>query len=77
MGIISSDEEPCWSDVYNLQEHNRKYEAKIARLRSCLQEIKAIAKGVRSYLEVPAPRDVRYEMNRILNLITKTESEVE
>lgn len=77
MGIFSSDEEPCWSDVYNLQEHNRKYEAKIARLRTCLQEIKAIATGVRSYLEVPAPRDVRYEMDRILDVITKAESEVE
>lgn len=40
-----------------------------------LQEIKAIAKGIRGYLEVPASRDVRYEMDRILSLITKAEEE--
>ena len=38
-----------------------------------LQKVKAIAKGIRSYLEIPAPRDVRFEMDRILNLITEIE----
>lgn len=72
MGIFSSDEEPCWSDVYNLQEHNRKYEAKIARLRSCLQEIKAIAEQILNKNEFVYMnyRDVR----QIIRLITKAES---
>ena len=75
MGIISSDEEPSWSDVYNLQTRNTILELRIDKLRTCLQGIKAIAEGIRSYLEVPAPRDVRFEMDRILDLITKAESE--
>ena len=45
------------------------------KYKQTLQEIKAIAKGIRGYLEVPTPRDVRYEMDRILNLITKAEEE--
>jgi hypothetical protein len=43
------------------------------KLRKVLQEVKNIAKGVRGYLEVPAPRDIRFEMDRILNLITEVE----
>jgi phage host-nuclease inhibitor protein Gam len=45
------------------------------KLKKVLQEVKSIAKGVRSYLGVPAPRDVRFEMDRILNLIIKVEEE--
>ena len=45
------------------------------KYKQTLQEIKAIAKGVRSYLEVPASRDVRYEMDRILHLTIKAEEE--
>lgn len=43
------------------------------KLQKVLQEVKSIAKGVRGYLEVPAPRDVRFEMDRILDLITEAE----
>ena len=50
-------------------------EIQINELYQVLQEIKAIVTGVRGYLEVPAPRDVRYEMDRILDLITKAEEE--
>lgn len=72
MGIFSSDEEPCWSDIYNLQEHNRKYETKIARLKSCLQEIK----GYLSTLSGVDNDFVNTETYlRILDLITKAESE--
>lgn len=45
------------------------------KYKQTLQEIKAITTGVRNYLKVPAPRDVRYEMDRILDLITKAEEE--
>lgn len=61
--------------TYNMECGNLLEENK--QLLQTLQEIKAIATGVRNYLEVPAPRDVRYEMDRILDLITKAESEVE
>lgn len=47
----------------------------VNKYHQILQEIKAIAKGIRGYLKVPTPRDVRYEMDRILDLITKTEEE--
>ena len=43
------------------------------KLKKVLQDVKSIAKGVRGYLELPAPRDVRFEMDRILDLITETE----
>jgi len=43
------------------------------KLKKVLQEVKSIAKGIRSYLEVPAPRDIRFEMDRILDLISKAE----
>jgi len=47
------------------------------QIKKVLGEVKNIAKGVRSYLKVPAPRDVRFEMDRILDLITKVqESEI-
>ena len=74
MGIFSSDEEPCWSDVYNLQEHNRKYKAKIARLRTCLQEIKEIAEDI--FTEGDMSNTYRI-VNDLKKIITKAESEVE
>lgn len=43
------------------------------KLKKVLQEVKSIAKGIRSYLEVPTPRDVRFEMDRILDLINEAE----
>ena len=43
MGIFSSDEEPSWSDVYNLQKRNTILELRIDKLRTCLQDIKGIA----------------------------------
>lgn len=55
-------------EIDNLQYKNNEY-------KQTLKEIRAIATGVRSYLEVPASRDVRYEMDRILDLITKAEKE--
>jgi hypothetical protein len=45
----------------------------VNKYHKTLREIKTIAKGIRGYLEVPASRDVRYEMDRILSLITKAE----
>lgn len=58
-----------WANIAN------EYKKDKAKLECILQVIKTIATGVRSYLKVPAPRDVRYEMDRILNLITKAEEE--
>lgn len=58
-----------WANIAN------DYQKDKTKLEQTLQEIKTIAKGVRGYLEVPAPRDVRFEMDRILDLITKAEEE--
>lgn len=52
-------------------------EKQIKDLKDVLKEVKSIAKGVRGYLEVPAPRDVRFEMDRILDLITKVQESKE
>ena len=42
-----------------------------------LTEIKEIALGVRNYLDCPSPRDVRYEMDIILQKISEYEVENE
>ena len=43
------------------------------KLKQTLTEIKEIALGVRNYLACPSPRDVRYEMDIILQKIRKCE----
>lgn len=68
MGIFSSDEEPCWSDVYNLQTRNTILELRIDKLRTCLQDIKAIVCGNYEIIDPQGRKD-------ILKLITKAESE--
>ena len=42
-------------------------------LKQTLTEIKEIAEGVRNYLQVPASKDVRYEMDIILQKISESE----
>lgn len=82
MGIFSSDEEPSWSDVYNLQTNQVMLELKIDKLKSCLQDIKAIAEQLlEKGLE---PQSVEHQLRLrgkrelasiIIDLITKFESE--
>lgn len=82
MGIFSSDEEPSWSDVYNLQKENTILELRTDKLKSCLQVIKAIAEELlEKGLE---PQSVEHQLRLrgkrelasiILDLITKAESE--
>ncbi len=67
----------CIAKGFELGDENKKLKEKNKQLKQTLQKVKSIAKGVRSYLEIPAPRDVRFEMDRILDLIAKAqESEV-
>lgn len=64
----------CVDCISNLiSKNHKKALIKASKVLKTIQEIKAIAIGVRSYLKVPVPRDVRYEMDRILNIITKVE----
>ena len=58
-------------------KYEQRKKDEIYKLKQVLQEVKSIAKGVRSYLEVPAPRDVRFEMDRILDIITKVQESEE
>ena len=46
-----------------------EYEQQLDQLKQTLAEIKEIALGVRNYLNCPSPRDVRYEMDIILQKI--------
>ena len=48
-----------------------QFENSYNKYRQTLQEIKEIAGGVRNYLQLLAPRDVRYEMDRILQKISE------
>ena len=65
-------------EIKRLDEDNFCYEVseieyqRMQKYKSALEEIKDIAKGVRGYLEVPTPRDVRFEMDRILDIINST-----
>ena len=54
------------------QLHTEEHFAKL-KLEATLTEIKEIALGVRNYLDCPSPKDVRYEMDRILQLISEVE----
>ena len=65
----------CRLKCHYKYEQQKKDE--ICNLKDVLQKVKSIAKGVRGYLEVPAPRDVRFEMDRILDLITKVQESKE
>lgn len=66
MGIFSSDEEPSWSDVYNLQTMNTILKLRIDKLKNCLQDIKAIVCGNYEIIDPQGRKD-------ILKLITKAE----
>ena len=54
---------------------NTVQEAEIIKLKQALAKIKEIAKGVRNYLNCSSPRDVRYEMDKILQKINEVKDE--
>lgn len=61
-----------YSKLYQVVE-NKGYIKELDQLKQILAEIKEIAKGVRNYLKYPAPKDVRYEMDIILQKISESE----
>ena len=58
---------------YLVEENGKTYTRLDYKLLRTLTEIKKIALGVRNYLNCPSPRDVRYEMDIILQKISKCE----
>ena len=52
-----------------------KLQQQLDQLKQTIAEIKKIALGVRNYLVYPSPRDVRYEMDIILQKISECEAE--
>ena len=55
---------------------NKTIEAKeqeCEKYEQTLTEVRKIAQGVRNYLKYPAPKDVRYEMDIILQKISECE----
>lgn len=80
MGIFSSDEEPSWEDIYNLQANKvmlelkiDKLEAENDRLKTCLQEIKEIAE--RGFNNSQCNCGLRADIDQIIQKITKAENE--
>ena len=59
--------------IKNKEERNIELYKENNKLKQTLTEIKEIAKGVRNYLNCPSPRDVRYEMDIILQKISEVE----
>ena len=62
-------------DILNSMADNILLEQRNEKLKQTLTEIKEIAKGVRSYLNYPSPKDVRYEMDIILQKISEVEND--
>ena len=61
--------------IKNKEERNIELYKENNKLKQTLTEIKEIALGVRNYLACPSPRDVRYEMDIILQKISECEVE--
>lgn len=62
---------------YKLYKQLKCKEQECNKYKQTLAEIKEIALGVRNYLACPSPRDVRYEMDIILQKISECEVENE
>ena len=62
----------CYEDGL---EDGKTSNKELRKLKQTLAEIKEIALGVRNYLNCPSPRDVRYEMDIILQKIKECEIE--
>lgn len=75
MGIFSSDEEPSWSDVYNLQKENTILELRIDKLRTCLQEIKGIVTALYMNEWLQRNETARQSIQLLQEVLTKAESE--
>ena len=59
--------------IAKLAKKSIRITAENSKLEQTLTEIKEIAEGVRNYLQVPASKDVRYEMDIILQKISESE----
>ena len=68
---VENDE--CIKDNEYLKTIIKDLTQEVAKLKTTLSKIKEIALGVRNYLNYPSPRDVRYEMDIILQKISEGE----
>ena len=82
LGKLALKEQECEQEKALKETYLACYKAKhgditgeLFKLKQTLTEIKEIARGVRNYLDYPSPRDVRYEMDIILQKISKVENE--
>ena len=57
--------------IIALGEQLRCKEQECEKYEQTLTEVRKIAQGVRNYLKYPAPKDVRYEMDIILQKISE------
>ena len=58
-----------------LGEQLKAKEQECEKYEQTLTEVRKTAQGVRNYLKYPAPKDVRYEMDIILQKISEYEVE--
>lgn len=71
---FNADSEEALKQLEFVRTLNTVQEAEIKKLSKTLTEIKDIALGVRNYLNCPSPRDVRYEIDIILQKIGECEA---
>lgn len=75
VGLYQRQIDSSVPDDWEYEEVLVLVEQYIEKLKQTLTEIKEIAKGVRNYLQVPAPKDVRHEIDIILQKISECEVE--
>lgn len=57
------------------KKERKEFKEECDKFKQTLTEVKEIVLGVRNYLDCPSPRDVRYEMDIILQKISEVENE--
>ena len=62
-------------EIEKLKEQLQAKGQECEKYEQTLTEVRKIAQGVRNYLKYPAPKDVRYEIDIILQKISECEAE--
>ena len=71
MAVMGTDANKCKCFPNCYYKQLKRKEQECEKYEQTLTEVRKIAQGVRNYLKHPAPKDVRYEMDIILQKISE------
>ena len=71
MAVMGTDANKCKCFPNCYYKQLKRKEQECEKYEQTLTEVRKIAQGVRNYLKYPAPKDVRYEMDIILQKISE------